>query len=256
MSGPVQARFADGRLHLQHGPIDLVIEAFGEHEEVEAAYRQAWERFQDILQTLVEELAVLRAPVGDAYPPVRGPVATRMVAAVWPHRDVFITPMAAVAGALVDHPWVNSQIAAGELALLPQINVGLAIALDGGLVVPVVHDTNELSLAALSVETARLVALARSGKLSLSDLEGGTFSVTALGMFGVDAFTPVINPPNTAILGVGRIRDAVAWADGLPIRTKLMTLSFTWDHRAFDGVPAAEFTATVRDRLENWPPER
>ena len=98
MNGPAQARLPDGRLHLQHGPIDLVIEAVGEREEVEAAYRQAWERFQDILQPLVDELSMLRAPVGPGYPLVRGPVAKRMVAAVWPHRNVFITPMAAVAG--------------------------------------------------------------------------------------------------------------------------------------------------------------
>ena len=102
MNGPASARFPDGRLHLQHGPIDLVIKAFGEHEEVEAAYGQAWDRFQDVLQTLVDELAMLRAPVGPAYPFVRGPVAKRMVAAVWPHRHVFITPMAAVAGAVAE----------------------------------------------------------------------------------------------------------------------------------------------------------
>lgn len=102
MNGPASARFPDGRLHLQHGPIDLVIEAFGEREEVEAAYRQAWDGFQDILQTLVDELAMLRTAVGQAYPLVRGPVAKRMVAAVWPHREVFITPMAAVAGAVAE----------------------------------------------------------------------------------------------------------------------------------------------------------
>jgi hypothetical protein len=102
MNGPANARLSDGRLHLQHGPIDLVIEAFGVREEVEAAYRQAWERFQDILQTLVDELAVLRKPIGPAYPLVRGPVAKRMLAAVWPHREVFITPMAAVAGAVAE----------------------------------------------------------------------------------------------------------------------------------------------------------
>ena len=102
MNGPANARLPDGRLHLQHGPIDLVIESFGEQEEVEAAYRQAWDRFQDILQTLVDELAVLRTPLGAAYPLVRGPVAERMVAAVWPYRSVFITPMAAVAGAVAE----------------------------------------------------------------------------------------------------------------------------------------------------------
>ena len=71
-------------------------------------------------------------------------------------------------------------------------------------------------------------------------------------MYGVDAFTPVINPPNTAILGVGRLRDAVRWDDAVAVRTTMCTLSLTWDHRAFDGAPAAQFTAAVRDRLESW----
>jgi ApbE superfamily uncharacterized protein (UPF0280 family) len=96
------AFLADGRLHLQHGPIDLIIEAFGARGEVEAAYRQAVGRFGDILSTLVGELAVLRRPVGDIPPPVRGPVARRMTEAVWPHRAIYITPMAAVAGAVAD----------------------------------------------------------------------------------------------------------------------------------------------------------
>ena len=160
--------------------------------------------------------------------------------------------VAAVAGALADHPVVNSQISGGRLALLPEINVGVAIALDGGLVVPVVRQTDSLSLQELSAETSRLAEAARSGSLVLGDLEGGTFSVTALGMYGVDAFTPVINPPNTAILGVGRLREAVCWNGDVAEKTTVLTLSLTWDHRAFDGAPAAEFTAAVRDRLEAW----
>ena len=98
----VAARLDDGRLHLQHGPIDLVIEAFGAAHEIERAYGQAIDRFGDILPTLVGELAVLRRPVMQAYPLLQGPVARRMAEAVWPHRTVFITPMAAVAGAVAD----------------------------------------------------------------------------------------------------------------------------------------------------------
>jgi ApbE superfamily uncharacterized protein (UPF0280 family) len=98
----IAARFPDGRLHLQHGPIDLIIEAFGACEEVERAYRQATDRFGDILPTLVRELPVLRRPVGQAHPLLQGPVARRMAEAVWPHRAEFITPMAAVAGAVAD----------------------------------------------------------------------------------------------------------------------------------------------------------
>lgn len=98
----VAAHLGDGRLHLQHGPIDLIVEAFGVPDEVERAYGQATDRFGDILTVLVDELAVLRRPVGDAYPLLQGPVARRMAEAVWPHRAAFITPMAAVAGAVAD----------------------------------------------------------------------------------------------------------------------------------------------------------
>ena len=98
----IAARFTDGRLHLQHGPIDLIIEAFGVLTEVERAYSQAIDHFGDILPTLVRELPVLRHPVGDVWPLLQGPVARRMAEAVWPHRSVYITPMAAVAGAVAD----------------------------------------------------------------------------------------------------------------------------------------------------------
>jgi pyruvate dehydrogenase E2 component (dihydrolipoamide acetyltransferase) len=153
--------------------------------------------------------------------------------------------IAACARALRQHGIVNSQVTDDGIALLPDVHVGMAVALDEGLVVPVVRDAAHLDLEALATETKRLAAAARSGSLALADLEGGTFSVSALGMFGVDAFTPVINPPNTAIMGVGRLRkDVVLDGDQVGNRTRL-TLSFTWDHRVFDGAPAAEFTQTV-----------
>ncbi len=159
--------------------------------------------------------------------------------------------IAAAAKALRDHPFVNSQVTDEGVALLPDINVGMAVAIDGGLVVPVVKHTDQLDIAALSAETSRLAEAARDGKLKLDEMEGGTFSVSALGMFGVDGFTPVINPPNTAILGVGRLRDDVAWADdGTPVKATMLTLSLTWDHRAFDGAPAAEFAQSIKRHLE------
>jgi pyruvate dehydrogenase E2 component (dihydrolipoamide acetyltransferase) len=158
--------------------------------------------------------------------------------------------VAATARALRDHPYVNSQITADGVALLPEVHVGLAVAVEHGLLVPVVRHADTLALADLAAETARLAAAARAGTLKLTELEGGTCSVTALGMYGVDGFTPVVNAPNTAILGVGRLRDDTAWHDESPRRTTVLTLSLTWDHRAFDGAPAAEFTRTVKQRLE------
>jgi pyruvate dehydrogenase E2 component (dihydrolipoamide acetyltransferase) len=158
--------------------------------------------------------------------------------------------IAATARALREHPLVNSQITDDGVALLPHVHVGMAVALDNGLIVPVIRDTATLDLATLSAESTRLAEAARAGSLALPDLEGGTFSVSTLGMFGVDGFTPVINPPNTAILGVGRIRDDVALdGDGRPGIVKRLTLSLTWDHRAFDGAPAAAFCRSIVDLL-------
>jgi pyruvate dehydrogenase E2 component (dihydrolipoamide acetyltransferase) len=158
--------------------------------------------------------------------------------------------IAAAARALGQHPLVNSQITDDGVALLPTAHVGMAVALDEGLIVPVIRDTASLDLATLSVESSRLAAAARSGSLELPDLEGGTFSVTTLGMYGVDGFTPVINPPNTAILGVGRLRDDLVLSKKGKVRVhKRLTLSLTWDHRAFDGAPAAAFCKTITDLL-------
>ena len=160
--------------------------------------------------------------------------------------------LAAAARALRDHPRVNSQVTADGIALLPGVNVGIAVALDEGLLVPVVHDADRIPLEEISVRTTSLAEAARAGRLKLADLEGGTFSVSALGMFGVDGFTPIINPPNVAILGVGRLRDDVAWApDGAIRRARRLTLSLTWDHRAFDGAPAAEFVRSICRYLDD-----
>jgi pyruvate dehydrogenase E2 component (dihydrolipoamide acetyltransferase) len=115
----------------------------------------------------------------------------------------------------------------------------------------VVRAANRLALGALSRETARLAAAARDGTLGVDDLKGGTFTVSPLGMFGVDSFTPIINLPQVGILGVNRIRDDVAWDGDRPVRQQRMMLSLTWDHRALDGAPAAQFLATVRDLLES-----
>jgi pyruvate dehydrogenase E2 component (dihydrolipoamide acetyltransferase) len=157
--------------------------------------------------------------------------------------------VAAAARALATHPDVNSQVTDDGIAVLPDIHVGLAVALDNGLLVPVVRHADRLTLQQLSAETTRLAQGARSGALAPAELEGATFSVTALGMFGVDAFTPVINPPNAAILGVGRLRDDVVVIDGAVATMKRLTLSLTWDHRVIDGAPAAEFCRTIVELL-------
>jgi len=159
--------------------------------------------------------------------------------------------IASVARALKAHPQLNSQMLENEILQLNEINIGMAVALSDGLVVPVVRNADQLSLNEIAKNTSRLAGQARDGKLALEDLEGGTFSVSSLGMFGVDGFTPVINPPNAAILGVSRIREDTAWDDQTPRKTSRMVISLTWDHRVLDGAPAADFASTIKSGLEN-----
>jgi pyruvate dehydrogenase E2 component (dihydrolipoamide acetyltransferase) len=113
----------------------------------------------------------------------------------------------------------------------------------------VIRDAAHRRLADLAAETTRLAAAARDGTVSPAELEGGTFSVSALGTYGVDTFTPVINPPNAGILGVGRLRDDVVVDAGEVTTVKRLTLSLTWDHRVLDGVPAAEFCHAIVELL-------
>jgi len=156
----------------------------------------------------------------------------------------------AVAKALAAHPTMNSRYGDNDIALLDEIHIGVAVALDAGLVVPVIRDAANKPLKALAIESAALAARARGGELGLDEMAGGTFTVSALGMYGVDAFTPILNSPQTGILGVNRIRDDVAWIGDRAAPQKRMRLSLTWDHRVLDGAPAAQFLAAVRDLLE------
>ena len=184
MSTPVQARFPDGRLHLQHGPIDCIVEAWGEPAEVAAAYAQAAGRFGDILPVLTEELGTLRSPVGAAYPVVRGPVARRMVAAVWPHRQAFITPMAAVAGAVADE--VLAAMVSGRELRKAYVNDGgdIAVHLKGSasFTVGVADDPGLADLAGnFSLRAADAVrGIATSGWRGRSQSLGIADAVTVL----------------------------------------------------------------------------
>jgi len=177
---------------------------------------------------------------------------------LWQDRDLrptytdFVIKAAALA--LRDHPRVNAELRDDAILLHPDIHVGFAVALDEGLIVPVTRHTDTLSLDQLAPLTADLAARARSGQLTPDDLTGGTFTVTSLGMYGVDVFTPIINPPQAAILGVGRIADRPVFIDdtGANIeRRAFMTISGTIDHRILDGAPGADFMRTVKHILEH-----
>jgi pyruvate/2-oxoglutarate dehydrogenase complex dihydrolipoamide acyltransferase (E2) component len=157
----------------------------------------------------------------------------------------------AAALSLHEHPRLNASVHDDAIHVQPEINVGLAVALEEGLMVPVLKRADQLPLSAMAGETRRLAQAARTGKLTLPELEGGTFTVSTLGSFGIDFFTPVITPGQVAILGVGRLRDSVRWEGATPQRTQVLTLSITFDHRAVDGAPAAEYLRSVVSRLTN-----
>ncbi len=157
----------------------------------------------------------------------------------------------AVALALAEHPAVLAQWSDNGLRQPDGVHVGVAVTLEPeGLVVPVLKDADRHSLRELARELLELVARARVGRLGPQEMEGGTFSITNLGAYRVDGFTPILNPPQTAILGVGRIAEkAVVMAGEIEART-MCTLSLSFDHRVVDGAPAATFLARVAELLE------
>ena len=157
----------------------------------------------------------------------------------------------AAAKALLEHPRMNSAFVDNAIVSHNSVNIGVAVALEEGLVVPVIHDLSSKDLQTVARLSAELAQKARSGSLELEDVQGGTFTVTSLGMYGVDSFTPILNAPQTGILGVGRIYDALAWDGDTPKKCQRMRLSLTWDHQVLDGAPAAEFLANIRVILES-----
>lgn len=156
----------------------------------------------------------------------------------------------AVARLLPDHPLLNATLTERGIELLSTVNIGIAVALDEGLIVPVIRDAGTKSVGEIARERADLASRAQAGTLGIDDVEGGTFTVTNLGSFGADSFTPIINPPQCAILGVGRIVEKPIVTPKGRVRTRpTMWLSLTFDHRVVDGAPAAQFLAALGERL-------
>ena len=132
-----------------------------------------------------------------------------------------------------------------------RVNIGIAVDTPRGLVVPVLKDAAGLDIAGISAGSAALIEKARDGKLMPDDMTGGTFTISNLGMFGIDSFTAILNPPESCILAVGRIADRVVPVDGAPAVRPMMTLSLTYDHRIIDGAPAARFLQRIAFYMEN-----
>ena len=154
------------------------------------------------------------------------------------------------AEALRRHPRVNSTWRDNAVVAGERINVGVAIAVDEGLIVGVVRDTDRISLADTVARRVELVDAARSGRLQPEDLTGGTFTVSNLGMYGVDSFDAIVNAPQAAILAVGRILDRVVPVDGQPAVRPMLQLSVSFDHRVVDGARGAEFLDTLASLVE------
>ena len=155
------------------------------------------------------------------------------------------------ATALMRHRDMNVRFGEDELFVYPTADVGIAVAAPQGLVVPVVRSAERLTLAEIAGVRGDLVSRAREAKLRTEDLDGGTFTISNLGMFGVDQFVAVLNPPQASILAVGRTREQVVPQDGELVVLPLMTATLTCDHRAVDGATGAEFLGTIRAFLED-----
>jgi pyruvate dehydrogenase E2 component (dihydrolipoamide acetyltransferase) len=156
-----------------------------------------------------------------------------------------------VAVALRKHPRANARWVDGTIFANDGINVGLAVAVEEGLIVPVIHQADQLGLNDIAARRKDLVAKAQAGKLSLDDLSNGTFTISNLGMYGVDVFNAIVNPPQAAILALGRIADRVVPVNGQPAVQPMIMMTLSCDHRVIDGARGAQFLQTVVDFIED-----
>jgi pyruvate dehydrogenase E2 component (dihydrolipoamide acetyltransferase) len=157
----------------------------------------------------------------------------------------------AVAKSLEKHLIVNSALEGDEIVTYSQINVALAINTDQGLVAPVIQNTNKKTVREINSEISELAEKAKGNRLTIENLTAGTFTVTNLGAYDVESFAPIINPPQCAILGLGRIAYKPVAAGGQVVAKPTTTLTLVFDHRIIDGVPAARFLQEVKRNLEN-----
>ena len=257
-------------------------------QDVEAAI--ALQQFQDAWEDVPTPDAEPEPPPDGVVPltGIRGAVATRMLQSIQTTAQVTLTTEAVVtdamqlrrglsrhhaeaaggsigplpvvvkatAEALKRHPRMNAIETTGadgtpQVQMLSEINIGLAVALEEGLVTPVIRGADGKSLAQLAAENRDLAARTREGRTRPEEISGGTFTITNLGANDIDGFTPIINPPQVGILGVGRVVEKPVIVSGEIAKGETMYLSLTFDHRVIDGAPAAEFLQTVKRLLED-----
>ncbi len=201
---------------------------------------EAWQApvFQITMSADMTAALALRARLveraGDGAKPTVSDVLTKLAAA-----------------ALMLHRQVNAHFAGDAVEIHPSANVGIAVATDRGLVVPVIHGAERLTIQQIAEARAAVVGRAREGKLKQQDLEGGTFTISNLGMYGVEQFVAVLNPPQAAILAVGAADERPVVEKGELVVRPMMTMTLTCDHRTIDGSTASEFLRTVKELLED-----
>jgi pyruvate dehydrogenase E2 component (dihydrolipoamide acetyltransferase) len=157
----------------------------------------------------------------------------------------------AVTVALGDHPLLGARLEGEEILMPDEINIGIAVALEEGLIVPVIRHADRMTILEIGAKIKDLAQRARENALNVDEVTGAVFTVTNLGTYGVDGFTPIINPPEVAILGVGRITEELALVNGQVVPRSKMVLSLTIDHRIVDGAPGAAFLQTLAQLLEH-----
>ncbi len=209
---------------------------------------QSWTTIPHFFVTREVDAGALNEARQRLGPQILGTKTEKSLGLKLTHTDLLV---ALVARVLLKHLRVNASWTGVGVHTNPEINIGLAMAVDDGVVAPVIHNASNATLAEIAVQRRDLAERARSGKLRPADIAGGTFTISNLGMFGVDAFTAIIIPPQAAILAVGRIADRVVpvgvGPDALPGVRPMMTLTLSSDHRVVDGARAAEF---LRDLVE------
>jgi pyruvate dehydrogenase E2 component (dihydrolipoamide acetyltransferase) len=200
---------------------------------------QAWEApvFQLVVSADMTQALALVERLRELHPDER-PTVTDVLTRV-------------TAAALMRHRDVNAHYANDEIQIHPSANVGIAVAAPQGLIVPVIRNAERLSIAEIARTRADLVQRTRDNKLKQEDLEGGTFTISNLGMFGVEQFVAVLNPPQVAILAVGASEERVVVENGGFVARPLMTMTLTCDHRAIDGAVGADFLRTLKQLVES-----
>ena len=228
-------------------PSQLPVQTSPQTVQIEGMRRTIATRMLQSLQTMAQVTLTTEANVSDAMALRAGNSRQWTAQSLSPlHLAVKAT-----ARALKEHPRLNAIQGEDQVQLMDDVNIGVAVSLPEGLITPVIRNADQKTLAQIAGEARDLASKTREGRARPEDVTGGTFTISNLGGFDVDAFTPIINPPQVAILGVGRVVEKPIILQGEMAKGTMMYLSLTFDHRVVDGAPAAEFLQKLKGYLED-----